>query len=112
MRHRSIEPNLYTLKIFLLMYYQVLGLSQAYNDAVECYKSQRNKVSRCKKRIARTEGFKQYQKIIDSAKFTEEKIRRLKVRSKRLNDRIEQIEPTGWKEFLQVYHCYLLVTCH
>ncbi|XP_027772858.1 DExH-box ATP-dependent RNA helicase DExH15 chloroplastic isoform X2 [Solanum pennellii] len=81
---------------------EVLRLSQAYNDAVECYKSQRNKVSRCKKRIARTEGFKQYQKIIDSAKFTEEKIRRLNVRSKRLIDRVEQIEPTGWKEFLQV----------
>ncbi|KAG5604268.1 hypothetical protein H5410_025760 [Solanum commersonii] len=81
---------------------EVLQLSQAYNDAVECYKSQRNKVSRWKKRIARTEGFKQYQKIIDSAKFTEEKIRRLKVRSKRLIGRIEQIEPTGWKEFLQV----------
>lgn len=92
------------------MYYQVLQLSQAYNDAVECYKSQRNKVSRSKKRIARTEGFKQYQKIIDSAKFTEEKIRRLKVRSKRLIGRIEQIEPTGWKEFLQVYYC--LSSCH
>nr|XP_016451153.1 PREDICTED: DExH-box ATP-dependent RNA helicase DExH15 chloroplastic-like [Nicotiana tabacum] len=81
---------------------EVLQLSQAYNDAVECYKNQRNKVSRLKKRIARTEGFKEYKKIIDSAKFTEEKIRRLKVRSKRLIGRIEQIEPTGWKEFLQV----------
>lgn len=81
---------------------EVLQLSQAYNDAVERYKSQRNKVSRWKRRIAHTEAFKQYQKIIDSAKFTEEKIRRLKVRSKRLIGRIEQIEPTGWKEFLQV----------
>ncbi|XP_016489453.1 DExH-box ATP-dependent RNA helicase DExH15 chloroplastic isoform X1 [Nicotiana tabacum] len=81
---------------------EVLQLSKAYNDAVECYKNQRNKVSRLKKRIARTEGFKEYKKIIDSAKFTEEKIRRLKVRSKRLIGRIEQIEPTGWKEFLQV----------
>lgn len=85
-------------------------MSQAYNDAVECYKNQRNKVSRLKKRIARTEGFKEYKKIIDSAKFTEEKIRRLKVRSKRLIGRIEQIEPTGWKEFLQVY--YYLSACY
>ncbi|XP_059316636.1 DExH-box ATP-dependent RNA helicase DExH15 chloroplastic [Lycium ferocissimum] len=81
---------------------EVLQLPQAYNDAVECYKNQRNKVSRLKKRIARTEGFKEYKKIVDSAKFAEEKIRRLKVRSKRLIGRIEQIEPTGWKEFLQV----------
>ncbi|KAK4376775.1 hypothetical protein RND71_003071 [Anisodus tanguticus] len=64
--------------------------------------NQRNKVSRLKKRIARTEGFKEYKKIVDSAKFTEEKIRRLKVRSKRLIGRIDQIGPTGWKEFLQV----------
>ncbi|XP_060214423.1 DExH-box ATP-dependent RNA helicase DExH15 chloroplastic [Lycium barbarum] len=81
---------------------EVLQLPQAYNDAVEGYKNQRNKVSRLKKRIARTEGFKEYKKIVDSAKFAEEKIRRLKVRSKRLIGRIEQIEPTGWKEFLQV----------
>lgn len=52
--------------------------------------------------IARTEGFREYKKIIDVAKFTEEKIRRLKTRSQRLFTRIEQIDPSGWKEFLQV----------
>ncbi|KAF3656151.1 DEAD-box ATP-dependent RNA helicase ISE2, chloroplastic [Capsicum annuum] len=81
---------------------EVLQLSQAYNDAVKCYKDQRNKVSRLNKRITYTKGYKEYKKIMDSAKFTEEKIQRLKVRSKRLIARIEQIEPTGWKEFLQV----------
>ncbi|KAK2994386.1 hypothetical protein RJ640_029501 [Escallonia rubra] len=81
---------------------EVLRFSQAYHDAVECYKDQRNKVSRLKKKIARTEGFKEYKKIIDMTKFTEEKIRRLKSRSSRLIRRIEQIEPSGWKEFLQV----------
>lgn len=55
-----------------------------------------------KKKIARTEGFREYKKILDVAKFTEEKIRRLKARSRRLVTRIEQIEPSGWKEFLQV----------
>lgn len=92
------------------MYYQVLQLSQAYNDAVKCYKDQRNKVSRLNKRITYTKGYKEYKKIMDSAKFTEEKIQRLKVRSKRLIARIEQIEPTGWKEFLQVYYC--LYSCY
>ncbi|CAI9092802.1 OLC1v1028135C1 [Oldenlandia corymbosa var. corymbosa] len=81
---------------------EVLKFSQVYYDAVEIYKDQRNKVSRLKKRIARTEGFKEYKKILDTAKFTEEKIRRLKARSKRLINRIEKIEPSGWKEFLQV----------
>lgn len=77
-------------------------MSKAYNEAVECYKEQRNKVSRLKKRIARTEGFKEYKKIIDMGKFTEEKIARLKARADRLISRVEQIEPSGWKEFLQV----------
>jgi hypothetical protein len=34
--------------------------------------------------------------------FTKEKIERLEARSRRLTRRIMQIEPTGWKEFLQV----------
>lgn len=76
--------------------------SQAYYDAVESYKNQRNKVSQLKKRIAKTEGFKEYKKIVDVARFTEEKIQRLKARSNRLITRLEQIEPSGWKEFLQV----------
>lgn len=79
-----------------------LQLSQAYIDAVECYKTQRNKVARLKKRIARTEGFREYKKIIDMAKLAEEKIRHLKARSDRLISRMQKIEPSGWKEFLQI----------
>ncbi|KAF7850403.1 hypothetical protein BT93_L5536 [Corymbia citriodora subsp. variegata] len=81
---------------------EALYMSQEFHDAVECYKAQRTKVARLKKKIARTEGFREYKKIIDMTKFTEEKIKRLKIRSKRLINRIEQIEPSGWKEFLKV----------
>ncbi|KAK9119581.1 hypothetical protein Scep_017674 [Stephania cephalantha] len=81
---------------------EVLQMSKEYHDATESYKEQRNKVSRLKKKIARTEGFKEFKKIIDMTNFTKEKIERLKARSKRLISRIEQIEPSGWKEFLQV----------
>ncbi|KAK6160076.1 hypothetical protein DH2020_003457 [Rehmannia glutinosa] len=93
-------PPSYLYSQFIM---KVLEFSETYQTAVECYKDQRNKVSRLKKKIARTEGFREYKKIIDVAKFTEEKIRRLKARSRRLVTRIEQIEPSGWKEFLQVY---------
>ncbi|XP_057494012.1 DExH-box ATP-dependent RNA helicase DExH15 chloroplastic isoform X3 [Actinidia eriantha] len=81
---------------------EVLQFSQAYRTAVESFKDQRNKVSRLKKQITRTEGFKEYKKILDMAKYTEEKIRRLKARANRLINRIEQIEPSGWKEFVKV----------
>lgn len=81
---------------------EVSHISQEYSDAIERYKEQRTKVARLKKKIARTEGFKEYKKIIDMRKLTEEKIRRLKTRSSRLISRLEQIEPSGWKEFLQI----------
>ncbi|OIW10527.1 hypothetical protein TanjilG_15899 [Lupinus angustifolius] len=81
---------------------ELLLKSQVYQDAVELYKNQRTKVARLKKKIARTGGYKEYNKIIDAVKFTEEKIKRLKTRSKRLTNRIEQIEPAGWKEFMHV----------
>ncbi|XWS34892.1 hypothetical protein CRYUN_Cryun21dG0076000 [Craigia yunnanensis] len=81
---------------------EVLHMSQEYIESVECYKEQRNKVARFKKKIARTEGFREYKKILDVAKFTEEKIKRLKARSNHLINRMEQIEPSGWKEFLQI----------
>ncbi|EPS65229.1 increased size exclusion limit 2, partial [Genlisea aurea] len=81
---------------------EVLESSEAYQNAIESYRDQRSKVSRLKKRIARSEGFREYKKILDDAKFVEEKIRRLKSRARRLTTRIEQIEPSGWKEFLQI----------
>ncbi|GAV72654.1 DEAD domain-containing protein/Helicase_C domain-containing protein/DSHCT domain-containing protein [Cephalotus follicularis] len=81
---------------------EVLHMSPAYHEAFQCYKEQRNKVARLKKKIARAHGFKEYKKIIDMTRLTEEKIKRLEARSNRLTDRIEQIEPSGWKEFLQI----------
>ncbi|GLT86371.1 hypothetical protein SLE2022_045140 [Rubroshorea leprosula] len=81
---------------------EVLRMSQAYNDSIEHYKEQRKKVARLKKKIARTEGFREYKKIIDMTKLTEEKIKRLKARSNHLINRMEKIEPSGWKDFLQV----------
>lgn len=81
---------------------ELLHKSEAYHSAVESYKAQRTKVARLKKKISRTEGFKEYKKVLDMTKLTEDKIKRLKTRSKRLTNRIEQIEPSGWKEFLQI----------
>ncbi|KAL6911461.1 hypothetical protein ACP4OV_000266 [Aristida adscensionis] len=81
---------------------EVERFSQEHQDAVECYKQQRRKVSQLKKTIKSTKGFKEFQKILDMRNFTKEKIERLEARSRRLTRRIRQIEPTGWKEFLQI----------
>ncbi|EXB74741.1 DEAD-box ATP-dependent RNA helicase ISE2 [Morus notabilis] len=81
---------------------ELLHTSKTYRGAVESYKAQRTKVARLKKKISRTEGFKEFKKILDMTKITEEKIKRLNARLRRLTNRIEQIEPSGWKEFLQI----------
>ncbi|OMO57283.1 hypothetical protein CCACVL1_25859 [Corchorus capsularis] len=81
---------------------EVLHVSQEYTESVEHYKEQRTKVARLKKKIARTEGFREYKKILDTARFTEEKIKRLQARSNHLINRMERIEPSGWKEFLRI----------
>lgn len=81
---------------------EVSPMSQAYQDAVQSYKEQRKKVSHLKKKITSTVGFKEFKKIIDMTNFTKEKIKRLEARSNRLISRINQIEPSGWKDFLRI----------
>lgn len=82
----------------------MLPRSQGYQSAVQQYKEQRRKVSQLKKKVTSTSGFREFKKIIDATNFTKEKIKRLKARSDRLINRIKQIEPSGWKDFLQVIH--------
>ncbi|XP_078174311.1 DEAD/DEAH box helicase isoform X1 [Carex rostrata] len=81
---------------------EVQILSQEYLDAVENYREQRRKVSNQKKMVKGTKGFLVFKQIVDARKFTIDKIGRLETRSRRLARRISQIEPTGWKEFLQI----------
>ncbi|WOL06650.1 DExH-box ATP-dependent RNA helicase DExH15 chloroplastic isoform X1 [Canna indica] len=81
---------------------EVANQSGEYHEIVGHYKEQRRKVSQLKKKITNTKGFKEFKKIIDATKFTKERIERLNSRSNRLSKRIAQIEPTGWKEFLQI----------
>ncbi|KAJ1696081.1 hypothetical protein LUZ63_004593 [Rhynchospora breviuscula] len=81
---------------------EVQHLSREYQVAVENFKEQRRKVSRLKKMVKGTKGFAEFKKIVDARNFTIDKIGRLEARARRLTRRISQIEPTGWKEFLQI----------
>ncbi|KFK41424.1 hypothetical protein AALP_AA2G129100 [Arabis alpina] len=81
---------------------EVLYMSQEYDNAAEQYRKQRSKVSSLKKRISRSAGFREYKKILENAKLTVEKMKRLKARSRRLINRLEQIEPSGWKDFMRI----------
>lgn len=90
------------------MCFQMKNWSEEYQDTVNCYRGQRTKVSRLKKKLTNAKGFKEFKRILDMVNFKKEKIERLKTKSFRLTRRIEQIEPSGWKEFLQVHavHCF------
>ncbi|XP_031480170.1 DExH-box ATP-dependent RNA helicase DExH15 chloroplastic [Nymphaea colorata] len=81
---------------------EVQEISPTYSQALESYTDQRSKVKRLKKKLMNSRGYKEYKRIIDIASVTREKIERLKDRSNRLISRIQQIEPSGWKEFVQV----------
>ncbi|KAJ6897687.1 hypothetical protein NC652_024482 [Populus alba x Populus x berolinensis] len=62
-----------------------------------CRKLQGSKKQSCtfEKTIARTEGFKEYKRILHWKNFTEDKIKRLKMRSNRLSERLQEIEPSA-----------------
>ncbi|XP_020578336.1 DExH-box ATP-dependent RNA helicase DExH15 chloroplastic isoform X2 [Phalaenopsis equestris] len=81
---------------------EVQNWSEEYQDAINCYREQRTRVSRLKKKLTNTKGFKEFKSVLDMVNFNNEKIRRLETKSHRLTKRIEQIEPSGWKEFLQI----------
>ncbi|KAK8967906.1 hypothetical protein KSP40_PGU005431 [Platanthera guangdongensis] len=81
---------------------EVKTWSEEYIDAVKCYREQQTKVSRLKKKLTNTKGFRNFKRIMDMVNFNKEKIVRLEARSHRLTRRIKQIEPSGWKEFLQI----------
>ncbi|XP_023643703.1 DExH-box ATP-dependent RNA helicase DExH15 chloroplastic [Capsella rubella] len=81
---------------------EVLHMSQEYDNAAEQYREQRRKIFRLKKKMARSSGFREYKKILENANLTVEKMKRLKARSRRLINRLEQIEPSGWKDFMRI----------
>ncbi|KAG0482508.1 hypothetical protein HPP92_010592 [Vanilla planifolia] len=81
---------------------EVIYWPQEYQDAVVLYKEQKTKFAHLKKKIRNTKGYEEFKKVTDMVNLTIEKIQRLEARSCVLNRRIGQIEPSGWKEFLQI----------
>jgi hypothetical protein len=77
-------------------------MSQAYIESHRIYREHKKAVSVFKKRLKRTRCYQEFQRLSDMNKVQKEKIDRLKVKSNRIKGRIGQIEPTGWREFIQV----------
>lgn len=78
-----------------------IQMSQAYLESQRIYREHKKAVSVFKKKLRRTRCYQEFQRLSDMNKVQKEKINRLKVKSNRIKGRIGQIEPTGWREFIQ-----------
>eukprot|EP00850_Spirogloea_muscicola_P007740 SM000040S14752 [mRNA] locus=s40:109260:117320:+ [translate_table: standard] len=71
-------------------------------EAEEKVAEQRNYVSRIRKRVKLTDGYKLHCQLVEQNKRREEKLRKLRSKADRLRERIASMQPTGWQEFVQV----------
>ena len=78
-------------------------------NAVQAHREQRRKVIRIKKEIKATRASKEYWHMVGQAKLRDAKIAQLKVKRSKLAARINEMQPTGWQEFLQVPYFIIIV---
>ena len=71
-------------------------------NAVQAHREQRRKVIRIKKEMKATKASREYWHIAGQKKLRDAKIVQLKQKKSKLEARINEMQPTGWQEFLQV----------
>ena len=70
--------------------------------AIKVYREQRIKLRQIKKEMKATRASKEYWHMVGQTKLRDAKIAQLKVKRSKLAARINEMQPTGWQEFLQV----------
>lgn len=63
---------------------------------------QRKEASKLRKKLKQTQGYKESRKLLEVQRSRLDKLQRTKAKASRINTRISQMQPSGWKEFLQV----------
>ncbi|XP_057829348.2 DExH-box ATP-dependent RNA helicase DExH15 chloroplastic [Cryptomeria japonica] len=71
-------------------------------EAQRTYREGKKLINTFQRRLRSTEWYKEFQRLSDLNHVQKEKIERLKAKASRIKARISQIEPTGWRDFLQV----------
>lgn len=79
-----------------------LQVSEEVTDAVQAHREQRRKVLRIKKDMRATKASKEYWQVVGMTRLRDAKVARLDKKRSQLAARINQMQPTGWQEFLQV----------
>ncbi|KAJ7525182.1 hypothetical protein O6H91_17G040400 [Diphasiastrum complanatum] len=79
--------------------YQV---SEEHLAAQKMFVKAKNLLAKRRQKFEETEGYKMYDLLCDLKNMRKQKIARMKAKVSRIEQRIKQMQPSGWKEFLQV----------
>ena len=71
-------------------------------NAMKAYREQRRKLRQIKKQLKATKAHREYWHMVRRTKLRDAKIVKLKQTKSKLEARINEMQPTGWQEFLQV----------
>lgn len=62
----------------------------------------RKEASKLRKKLKQTQGYRESRKLVDLQRSRFDKLQRITAKANRISNRISQMQPSGWKEFLQV----------
>ncbi|KAH9300742.1 hypothetical protein KI387_012325, partial [Taxus chinensis] len=79
-----------------------ITMPEAFIEAQRIYRKCKRPVLDFEKRLRSSKWYKEFQRLSDLNHVKKENIERLIAKSNRIKARISQIEPTGWRDFLQV----------
>lgn len=63
---------------------------------------QRKEASKLRKKLKATQGYRESRKLVDLHRSRLDKLLRTRAKASRIENRISKMQPSGWKEFLQV----------
>ena len=78
--------------------------------AIKVYREQRIKLRQIKKEMKATKASREYWHIAGQKKLRDAKIVQLKQKKSKLEARINEMQPSGWQEFLQVPYFIIIVS--
>lgn len=70
--------------------------------AERVYIGLRKEASKLRKKLKATQGYRESRKLVDLQRSRFDKLQRARAKAFRIENRISRMQPSGWKEFLQV----------
>ncbi|KAG0579357.1 hypothetical protein M758_4G093800 [Ceratodon purpureus] len=83
-------------------------LSSAHEVSIDLVKAERvlldlrKEASKLRKKLKGSQGYRESRRLLDLQRARWDKLQRTKAKANRIDNRISKMQPSGWKEFLQV----------